>query len=89
MNQILPKKVILVQHRKLGHHHWIHHIQISLDTKFHLKQRIYVFWSNLLKKGRKNLVSCIPKFFSDHEIYLEKRIVEADLPSSFSISLLP
>ena len=49
------KKVFFIQNRKGEHNHCIQHTLINLDTKFHLKQFL-LFWPNLAKKGRKNLV---------------------------------
>ena len=47
--QIYPKRVFLVESRK--HHHWILHIWIGLGTKFQLRPNIFIFGSNLPKKG--------------------------------------
>ena len=40
MDQICPKRVILVQKRGSEHRHRILHIRISLDVNFHFKQTI-------------------------------------------------
>ena len=50
MDQICPKRVILVQNRKIRHHHWILHIQISLSTKFQHKLIILIFWTKFASK---------------------------------------
>ena len=51
MDQICPKEVYLVRNRKSEYHHRIKLIQITLDTKFHLKSRqLWLFGLNLPKK---------------------------------------
>ena len=55
-DQYYPKKYILVKNAKCKHHHWILHIQISLSTKFQLKQAIYCFGPNLTKNSISGLI---------------------------------
>ena len=45
-DQIFPERVFSVQSRNSGNYHRIQDIRISLDSKFHLKQTILIFWIN-------------------------------------------
>ena len=47
----LPKKVFSIKNWKSEHHHWMAHIQTSLDTKFLLKLIILIFLTRLAQKG--------------------------------------
>ena len=49
LDEICPKWELLKQ--KSEQHHRIKHIQISLYTKFHLKQTILVLWTIFAQKG--------------------------------------
>ena len=50
MDQICPKGVFPVYHRKGEHDRWVLHIRISLDTKFKLKLTILIFWTKFSQK---------------------------------------
>ena len=43
--------MFLVWKRKSEHHHWILHIQISLNIMFQLKLTIFIFWTKFVQKG--------------------------------------
>ena len=43
LDQICPRKMLMVKKRKIEHHHWIPVIQISLGTKFQLKENFDFF----------------------------------------------
>ena len=47
----LPKKGFSGRKRKSYYYHWVLHIQISLDTKFQLKQKILIFWNKFASIG--------------------------------------
>ena len=47
----LPRKVFPVKNWKRERHHWILHIQISLETKFRLKLTILIFLTRFAHKG--------------------------------------
>ena len=49
----MPKRLFSIQNRKNGHHHQNHHICISLDDKFHLKQTFLIFLTKFTQKGKK------------------------------------
>ena len=42
LDQVCPKRVFSLSNRKSEHHLRIQHIQINLDAKFHLKQKILI-----------------------------------------------
>ena len=48
LDQICPRK--MVKNRKIKHHHWILHIQISLGTKFQWKLTILIFLTRFTQK---------------------------------------
>ena len=53
LGQIYPRKIFMVQNRKIEHRHWILLIQISLGIKFQLKLlnwQFGFFWPDLPKK---------------------------------------
>ena len=50
LDQICSKKINPVQNRKSEHHHRIQHIQISVNTKFHLKQTTFPFLAKIAQK---------------------------------------
>ena len=50
MHQNCAKWVFPIENRKNKHHHWILHIQISSDTKFHIKQSNLNFGTKFIKK---------------------------------------
>ena len=56
--KVCQKRIFPVKSRKIGHHHWILYIGISLGTKFHFNsnKQFLIMWPNLPKKvilGRK------------------------------------
>ena len=51
MDQIFPEKVFQVKNRKSEHHHWIVHIQISLQSVTKTIETYYI----LMKKSKKML----------------------------------
>ena len=51
MDQIFPEKVFQVKNRKSEHHHWIVHIQISLQSVTKTIETHYI----LMKKSKKML----------------------------------
>ena len=51
MDQIFPEKVFQVKTRKSEHHHWIVHIQISLQSVTKTIETHYI----LMKKSKKML----------------------------------
>lgn len=87
LDQILPKVVFLFQNTKSEHHYRIQHIRIRKETKFLLRQTVFVFlakcareWYRMLthrqpnKYSLKLTLSCpnIPYFFTYYKLYLLK-----------------
>ena len=67
LDQICPRKILMVKNRKIEHHHFIPHIQVSLGTKFQLKLTILIFWPDLPKKGFSGLKQ---KKWTPHIFYI-------------------
>ena len=50
LDQICPKRIILVENRKRQYHHWIVYIRIGLHTKFQLRLTILIFGAKFAQK---------------------------------------
>ena len=74
MDQICPKRVLMVENEKSEHYHWALHIRISLSIKFHLELTILIFWAKFAQKEKGYFRSKIKKW-------------TASLNSAFRISL--
>ena len=51
LDQIFPKRVLLVSNRKSKHRHWNLQIWISLGTKFQFKLTSLIFWTKFTQRG--------------------------------------
>ena len=51
LDQIFPKRVLLVSNRKSKHHYWNLQIWISLGTKFQFKLTSLIFWTKFTQRG--------------------------------------
>ena len=69
-----------VRNKKSEHHYWILHIQISLGTRFHLKQTFLNFWTNFAQKG------CFRSKTVEVDITVEFYIFKLVLVPSFSLN---
>ena len=75
MNQICRKSVFPIKNRKSEHEHWILHIWISLNIKFHFELTILFFWTKFAEKAysplktekvNMNIEFCIFKLVYNH-----------------------
>ena len=53
LDQTCPRKILMVKNRKIEHHHFIPHIQVSLGTKFQLKLTILIFIDQIYRLKQK------------------------------------
>ena len=68
LDQICPRKIFMVKNRKIEHHHWIPHIQISLLVpNFCFNWQFWFFWPDLPKKGFSGLKQ---KKWTPHIFYI-------------------